>query len=280
MNHPTITCKNCGNHFHGKFCNNCGEKVFDQKAKSMVNIAEEVFHFMTHFDGTFFTTLKTFFSRPGKMSLDYANGIRKQYFKPVSFFLLLVVAYLLFPRFEGLNMRYWTYVSPDYDFSWYAVPVAKLKMSAHRLTEAKLAAAYDAHSAGFAKSCLFLLIPMSAFVLSLIFYTSRKYFFDHFMLATEIMSFYIFTQFLFLPFLSVIVVKTAPAYGYLFSDGSWLWHVVFVAFGLFITAAFRNFYKQPIWLSTLKALLFLFVFGAVIRYVYNVILYLLVMLFV
>jgi hypothetical protein len=277
---PTITCKNCGNHFHGKFCNQCGEKVYSQKDKSIENIFEEAFHFLTHFDGTFFTTLKTFFSRPGKMSREYVDGHRKKYFKPVSLFLVMVIAYLLFPRFQGLNMKFSTYVSEEYDYAWYALPVARQKIHAHHITGKELAKLYDEKSPGFAKICLLLLLPLSAIVLSVIFFTSKKYFFDHFILSTEIMAFHIFLDFLFMPFLSVLTNKFAPAYDYLFNDGTWLWKVLFVIFGIFIAIAFRNFYKQRTWLCVLKVAVFLFVFGAGIRYVYNAILYLLVMLFV
>src|SRR5687768_6645997 len=104
MQPATISCKNCGNHFSGKFCNNCGEKVITGHDKSVLHLVDEGFHFLTHFEGKFFTTLRTMFSKPGLLSLDYCNGIRKRYYKPVSFFLLLVILYLLFPMFQGLNM--------------------------------------------------------------------------------------------------------------------------------------------------------------------------------
>ena len=280
MQHPTITCKNCGNHFHGLFCNECGEKVYSLKDKSVKNIFEEIFHFLTHFNGSFFTTVKTFLLQPGKFSSEYSSGIRKKYFKPVSFFLLLVITYLLFPRFTGLNMKFRAYVSEDFDFSWYAVPVAKQKINTYKITGKELAAIYDEKSPHFAKICLLFLIPLSALVLSAIFFSSKRYFFDHFILATEIISFYIFLIFLFMPLLAVLTEKINPAYNYLFEDTSWLRYVVFLVLAIFVTTAFRNFYKQAIWLSSIKALVFLFVFNSAIRYVYSAILYLLVMLFV
>src|SRR6266700_2612526 len=99
-----ITCKNCGNRFSGKFCNQCGEKVYTEKDKSVLHFFEEGIHFITHFEGTFFTSLKAILTKPGLLSTDYCNGTRKKYFKPLSFFLVIVVVYLLFPVFSGLNM--------------------------------------------------------------------------------------------------------------------------------------------------------------------------------
>src|SRR5437868_6771196 len=98
------TCRNCGYHFTGKYCNRCGEKVLVEKDKRLIHFFEEGLHFITHFDGTLLTTVKTIITKPGKISEDYCNGIRKIYFKPQSFFLLLVILYLFFPYFEGLNM--------------------------------------------------------------------------------------------------------------------------------------------------------------------------------
>src|SRR5918993_3822483 len=106
-----LSCKHCGNYFNGKYCNKCGEKVYTDHDKSIPHFFEEAFHFLTHFEGTFFTTIKTIFSRPGKLSSDYCNGIRKKYFKPLPLFMLLVVLYLVFPIFSGLNTPFQFYLN-------------------------------------------------------------------------------------------------------------------------------------------------------------------------
>ena len=77
---PSVKCKNCQHEFTGKFCNQCGEKVYSEHDKSLKHVFEEGFHFLTHFEGTFFNTLRTIVLRPGKLSLDFCYGIRKRYF--------------------------------------------------------------------------------------------------------------------------------------------------------------------------------------------------------
>jgi Protein of unknown function (DUF3667) len=275
----TQTCKNCGSQFTGNFCNLCGEKVYHEHDKKILHLFEEVFHFATHFEGTFLVTLKTFLKKPGKFSLDYCAGIRKKYVRPVTFFLTLVVVYLLFPRFQGLNMRYVAYVSKDYQHAWYAVPIAKKKIIKLHITEPELAGHYDKKSPSFAKLFLLALIPLSAVVLSLFFFSSRLFFFDHFILATEVCSFFILSQFLFLPFLSFLLEKTVPSLSYIFNDGSWVWLLMTALYVVFNTVAFRNFYKQKWWIVILKGVLFTLIFGQFIRYAYNFLLYNLVMLF-
>src|SRR5689334_1275203 len=105
MESATINCKNCGHSFSGKYCNNCGEKVYTEHDRTFMHFVEEGMHFITHLDGTLINTIRTMFKSPGKLSVDYCAGKRKTYFKPLSFFLLLVVIYLLFPFFQALNMR-------------------------------------------------------------------------------------------------------------------------------------------------------------------------------
>jgi hypothetical protein len=108
---PVQACKSCGHSFSGKYCPACGEKTYKETDKHLGQIALEIFHLAIGMEGTIFTTLGAFLARPGKLSADYAAGIRKKYFKPIPFFLLLVVVYLLFPRFQGLNMPLQVYAS-------------------------------------------------------------------------------------------------------------------------------------------------------------------------
>src|SRR5438128_2634934 len=119
MMHQTTahhTCKNCHNNFKGSFCNYCGEKVYTEHDKSIKHVLEEALHFVSHFEGKLLATIKSIILKPGKYSSDFCYGIRRKYYQPVSLFLLMVILYLLFPKMQGLNMRFETYVSPDYSY--------------------------------------------------------------------------------------------------------------------------------------------------------------------
>ena len=95
-----IKCKNCESILNGKFCSNCGQKIYSERDKSLSNISEEVLHFMTHFEGKLFNTLKVIYLYPGKLSLDYSSGIRQKYYKPISLYLLIVILYFTTNRFK------------------------------------------------------------------------------------------------------------------------------------------------------------------------------------
>jgi len=275
-----ITCKNCENQFTGKFCNQCGEKVYLEKDKNLSHLFEEVFHFFTHFDGSFLTTLKTFLRHPGKLSADYCSGIRKKYFKPIPFFLLLVFLYLLFPKFKGLNMAGSTYLIKEYGFTWISIPVIQKKIKKYNVTGNEIVKRYDEASPKVSKFSLVLLIPLGAIVLAGLFINKRRPFFDHFILSAELVSFYILIVYLITPLISWLVEKIIPQYRHVFDEGSGLEWVIGVLFGIFIVVSFKNFYKGKYWVNILKAIIFLVAFFVGIHYVYRLIVFLLTMLFV
>jgi hypothetical protein len=265
-------CKNCSTRFDGRYCNQCGEKVYTEHDKSLFHFLEEGFHFITHFEGRFLTTLKTIASKPGKFSLDYSNGIRIKYFKPVSFFLLLVVLYLLFPRFHGLNMKLNTYVTDTYGFTWASVPLVKKKMEEKSVQYEAFAKLYDAKSSSVSKVCLFILIPLAALVAMLLFLTTRKFFFDHLIICTEISSIFIALHFLLIPFISFLAELINKNWVRFFWDDNFIFGYFILALDvLIVSLAFKRFYGQKWFWTIPKSAIYVFVFGEGVYYVYRLI---------
>lgn len=270
MEQTTVTCKSCGHVFTGNYCNICGEKIYHDHHKKTSHLLEEVFHFITHFEGSFFTTLKTVFTKPGKYSLDYCNGIRKKYFKPVSFFMLLVVLYLLFPRFHGLNMKLDTYLTPKYSFTWVSVPLVKKELKEKNIKYAEFAKLYESKSPSISKIVLFFLIPLASCVILLLFFTTRKYFFDHFIISLELSGFFIALHFLVIPFISFIAELIHKSWASFFADNNyWLTYLQLIIDLVFISFAFKRFYRQQWWWTIAKALIYLVIFNMIILYLYR-----------
>ncbi|MBC7890419.1 MAG: DUF3667 domain-containing protein [Ferruginibacter sp.] len=306
MSEPIISCKNCGNQFTGKYCNNCGEKVYTVHDKSVLHFFEEAFHFITHFEGTFFNTLKTIFSKPGKLSLDYCNGLRKKYFKPLPFFMLLVVLYLIFPIFTGLNMPFKYYLSKDTYASrvttkktgfnidsilttiniavearnfkskneaniyWikYADSIAK---SLPELT--RVEATFNKKSEKTSKLLLLILLPLTAIVLSLLSIRKRRYFFDQLVLSTEINSFYLLFSFFIMPLLITICYKLFPQTAQQVLTDSSIGFFSYTVIGFFSAIAFRQFYNDRRWWSVIKAIFVIFAHYFIVHLIYKFILF-------
>src|SRR5688572_4842962 len=90
---PT-TCKNCQTTFEGKFCPNCAQKA-DTHRFTVKHFAHELFHAFTHTDKGVFFLSKELLLRPGKVAREYNSGMRKKYFNPITF-LLIVTAIQIF----------------------------------------------------------------------------------------------------------------------------------------------------------------------------------------
>jgi hypothetical protein len=226
----------------------------------MSHLLEEGSHFITHFEGTFFVTLKTILAHPGRLSLDYCNGIRKKYFKPLSLFLLLLVVYLIFPSFKGLNMDLSAHIDNRF-YGNYAYGVINNLMSHKSWTMEETAARFHAASDKVSKFLLLIIIPFMSLLYWAILRRKRKMYFDHFIFATETASFFLLWGFLILPliFWLLILIATPLGGGFLFNGEGLIGVMLLIPFLLYVWKATMNFYQ----LSRLRSLLYSVVYATV-----------------
>jgi len=269
-----FTCKNCGNSFTGKFCNNCGEKVYAEKDRSVVHLLSEGFHFITHLEGSFFNTIIILFKRPGKLSYDYCNGIRKKYFKPLSLFLLLVILYLLFPLFDGLNSKPGEHFRHSL-YGGYAKRKAIEIILERQWTEAELGKAFVQVSEKISKFLLFIIIPVMALFSWMISFKKRKYFYDNFIFSIEANSFFILWAFLIFPVLFRIFYYFFPVVDDTY--GLYILLLNLCCFLLYVVAASKRFFGFNWGYSIGYSLLYTFILAMFFQYVYKFILFFLTM---
>lgn len=278
MTNTNIICKNCGNSFSGKFCNNCGEKVYSDHDKTLKHLLEDAFHFFTHFDSKFLKTVKLVLLKPGYVSQQYCQGIRKPFYKPISLFIICIILYLLFPFFKGLNMRFESYQAVQYNYSALVAPLIKNKLANNVYSLEQLTEKYNIASPKFAKLMMLIYLPMTAFALQLLFFKRKKYYFDHFIIGTEINSFFILIGFLIVPIIVKLLTWIWPSSAYLFQDDSVFYMGIVAGFWIVFSIALKRFYQEK-WVYTIpKAFLFLLGFMFVIKFVYDLLLFYLVML--
>ena len=246
------SCKNCGNNFEGKYCNICGEKVYSQKDRSVLHILSEGMHFITHLEGTLFNTIRVIFTKPGKLSVDYCNGVRKKYFKPLSFFLLLVILYLLFPVFEGLNMKL-KYHQSNGMYGQYAKAMADRILSEKQISEQQLEVLYHHAGEKVSKFLLFIIIPLLALTSWLTGFRKRKYYFDHFIFSIEMSSLFLMWGFLIFPFLLKFLMWIVPGF---YVPESYSVMIIYFPFIIYTMLAAKRFFNFKGWYSILYAVLF------------------------
>ena len=89
-----INCLNCRHTFEGKYCPNCGQSA-EIKRLSWHELVRETAHFFMHIEKGFLNTLWSFLANPGKASVNFLKGKRKQYQSPASYILILTGIYFL-----------------------------------------------------------------------------------------------------------------------------------------------------------------------------------------
>lgn len=107
-------CLNCGVNVVGKYCHNCGQENVEPK-ESVWQLLSHFFNDLTHFDGKFFSTLRTLVFKPGFLSKEYMNGRRASYLNPVRMyfftsFIFFLIFFSLF-HFDKFNTK-------DVDFTF------------------------------------------------------------------------------------------------------------------------------------------------------------------
>lgn len=74
-------CKNCGHHYEGHYCNECGQKAKTGKL-TLRSVIDNWAYGLTNCDTGILFTYKELFTRPGHMLADYIRGKRVIYFQP------------------------------------------------------------------------------------------------------------------------------------------------------------------------------------------------------
>lgn len=283
MNISSIQCTNCGKPVEGRYCGHCGEKVYTDHDKSFSHLFEEGFHTVTHLDGKFATTLRVLLLRPGQFAYDYCRGLRKKYYKPLGLFLMVVIVYLLFPFMQGLNLPMNGALDSFGSYSLsFTRSLAEAKAEARGYSMQELAEHYNARSPAFAKVMLFLLLPMSAFVLWLLNRRRKRYIFDHFILGTELVTHFILISFLLIPgllFCVSAVMHSATGRAFRFDD-EWLAPIILTVLMPSWTMAIKRFYSEKTGKAILKSVLFFVVFALLCLFIlYRLIIFLTILLF-
>ena len=268
MNSPVKVCKNCGNQFADKYCSHCGQKAFENTDRRIIALFGEMFHFITHFEGSFWTSLKTMLLKPGQMSLDYCNGIRKKYFKPVSMFLFIVVLYLVFPGFSGLNVSL-----NEYKQSFLASRVIQSqiehKLDSGRLSEEQFSEKFSHVSEKVSKFMLFLLVIFAAALIRILFLRTKRYFYDDLILAAEINIFLILIFFTVIPLILSLVLRPENniTYSALLEHSISL--IVLFLFGIYSAKVFFTVFGQKWWICLLKGICFAVLLSVFLIFLYR-----------
>lgn len=85
---------NCGATVQGRYCHVCGQENTEPK-ETFWHMVTHFFYDITHFDGSFFVTLKDLLFKPGFLSREYMLGRRRKYLHPVRMYVFTSAVFFL-----------------------------------------------------------------------------------------------------------------------------------------------------------------------------------------
>lgn len=187
---PPVTCANCGNHFEGAFCNQCGEKV-------LVNEAPSFRDFLRAFraggiirKNKFLHTLWLVVTRPGFVSAEFARGRTVRYASLGSVFFMLNLVYFFFPVIQLFNASLKTQLlglQRDYIKTIIARKMISMNVDIHAF-----GLLYNAHTTSLAKLMVMVFVVLASFPLYLLYYKRNQRFPNHLNYSLELACFNLF----------------------------------------------------------------------------------------
>lgn len=233
-----MQCLNCGAELTGKWCAQCGQKATGIRP-TVHELLHEAVHELIHLDGKLFSTVALLLTKPGALTREFLDGKRVRYVTPIRLYL---ICSLLF--FGTMTL----------------LPTRPLKVSITKGASAQLSRAADkvnrdpsilAHAleAAFPKA-MFILMPLFALVVYAFYFRAERMYVPHFYFSVHYHAF-------------TFVALT------IFEAGTLIHSRVFAIVRLlfilalfpYLAIALRRVYGGKRWLTALKTIAILTIYG-------------------
>jgi hypothetical protein len=278
---PRGWCRNCDAALFGPFCSNCGQRDSEYSV-SLPVLAREFADEYLSFDSRLFRSILFLLVRPGFLTRQYLVGRRERYVRPLRLYIVAsLLFFLVIPLMvrvnieEGRNLRQLfqaevlddpaaaglggdtlaaapPQMTPIPDLGTLQVGRMRYSITEHleRLSGMTPQQLFETAFAGFEKylpRMMFVLLPVFALILKLLYLRRRWFYAEHFIFALH------FHAFAFAVFFLLI---TLPAN--VWTAGLVLWSIVYLA------VAMRKVYKQSIPKTAIKFLLLTGVYAGLV----------------
>lgn len=198
-------CQNCQTRLEGPFCHLCGQEN-KHYLRNIFGILVEFLGDFSNWDGRLWRSLLPLWFKPGHLSRRYADGHRAPYIPPLRLYLFTsIVAFLAFalllptpsldqpPEFMANNAGEQT--GPDVDLDTARIDIPFVSEAFNRQLEEKVVLITQEPQRGIDKffslapQMMFLLLPVFALLLKLLYIRRRHYYMEHLILALYSHSF-------------------------------------------------------------------------------------------
>lgn len=271
-------CQNCGYKDKGNFCSNCGQS-FAELNRPIKDILAEVGD-IVNLDSRIFRSIPPFLFKPGFLTREYLAGKRKKYMSPFRLYLLLSLLFFFLAQSTSKKISEagdnWIQVTADttdmvrddstvieilkndsifkveIDSTAINKSVRKAKRR-KRLREGAIDALTNKtiFLQNFYQTIsyvLFLLMPVFALILKLLYVRRRVFYIEHLMFSINMHSFMLLL-FSIMIILAQIINKNGEYIAF-----------ISILIPVYFTAGMKRFYQQALWKIILKELILGFIY--------------------
>jgi len=260
-----MDCKSCGNDHLENFCPECGEKAFNTKLLSAKHFAEETFEGLVHFDNKFFRTVKTLITMPGQLSLDYTEGRRVRYMKPIPFFLVVSLLFFFLTIGNIFSLALYNYVTYKPFTNYNTQGIVKDKLVQAKLSMTEYEQLFNEKMTANSKEFIFIFIPFYGLVFFLLFFWKKHFFVEHLVFATHFITFILLfslagAYLIGIPFYLINKTQYSEHFDQFYS----LFTVI--CFGIYLIFAVHKFYRTNFFWTILTSASVAYTFFLFIQY--------------
>lgn len=182
-------CATCATALQGPYCHHCGEKRLDHHDYSLAHFLEHSVDTITHFDLKVVKGAWSLLRHPGRMTREVLAGRRVPWPKPLQLFLVVNVLFVFAAHQLKLQIfnTPWRYHLDNWYGRWAADRMQHLAQR-RGTTVAALAEQFNASANVLSKTLIFAFIPLLAGLLTLLLWRHRRYFLEHIVTATHLIT--------------------------------------------------------------------------------------------
>ncbi len=205
---PEQRCVSCGAVLHGPYCCQCGEKVVRPEDYSVRRFLKEAGTQIFNIDNRLFKSFWMLIKKPGYLTQAYLKGQRKAWLKPVQLFLISNILFFLAQPITHTN-SFNTTLNSHLNRQTYSPLIRKIIKPDQIENLSSYERRFNSLTRRYARTFIFLLIPLAAFLMALFTMRKKRYFFEHLIFVTHFLAFFLLTAF---TIWNLLAIQAKPLY--------------------------------------------------------------------
>ncbi len=264
-------CPSCAQPLLGRFCHQCGEKQFKVADISARKVSSHIFSSITEVDGKLLSSLRLLLVKPGRLTIDYLSGVRKNRLSPFQLLLLINIIFFLMAAYLGHSPFTTRLAFHTNSSNFIHQPVAKKMVDSHLQASGESREVYskrfNARVDVQAKSLVMLMVPMLALAVWVLYPQQNYPAVSCLIFATHLFAYMLLVNSFVAPLLSELMSWFVINLSIPIKEDNfeWIYSAFFFSFyGVYFYLAAKNVYQGNALSNFMKSVVFM----AVVYWIY------------